>query len=52
MTAAAPAFFAGESGDPTVRADLIEIVGQVIKAEARPWSEGLTPDFYHWLERP
>lgn len=51
MTAAAPAFFAGESGDRTIRSDLAEILSQVLPAETRPWYQGLTPDFFEWLER-
>ncbi len=51
LTAMAPAFFAGESGDGTVRGDLAEILSQVLPAEVMPWYRGLTPDFFDWLER-
>ena len=51
LTAMAPAFFAGDSGDGTVRGDLAEILSQVRPAEVMPWYRGLTPDFFDWLER-
>lgn len=52
MTQAAPAFFAGEGGDPAVRSDLAEMLSQVLPAETLPWYEGLTPDFFEWVRRP
>jgi hypothetical protein len=51
LTEAAPAFFAGEAGDPAVRGDLAEMLRQVLPAEAMPWHRGLTGDFLDWLER-
>lgn len=51
MTEAAPAFFAGEGGDPAVRSDLAEMLSQVLAAEALPWDEGLAPDFFEWVRR-
>jgi hypothetical protein len=52
MTEAAPAFFAGEGGDPAVRSDLAEMLSQVLPAAALPWDEGLAPDFFEWVRRP
>jgi len=51
LNGAAPAFFSGESGDATVRADLAEMLSHVLPREARPWHVALTPDFFGWLER-
>ncbi len=51
LTAAAPAFFAGESGDGTVRADLAEMLGLVLPAETVPWYRAMARDFFDWLER-
>lgn len=51
LTEVAPAFFAGESGDSTLRSDLREMVAQVLPAEAMSWHRALTPDFFSWLEQ-
>ncbi len=51
LTDAVPAFFGGESGDSTVRADLAEVLAHVLPPEAKPWYRALTPDFFDWLER-
>ena len=50
LTEVAPAFFAGERGDRTVRSDLAEILGQVLPADAMSWYQGLARDFFDWLE--
>ena len=51
LTDAVPAFFSGDDGDAAVRADLAEMLGQVLPREAMPWYVALTPDFFGWLER-
>ncbi len=50
LDAVAPAFFAGETGDPTSRADLLDALTVAHLREAAPWYRALVPDFFTWLE--
>jgi hypothetical protein len=47
---AAPAFFAGEQGDATLRTDLGEMLGAVLPSGAMPWYRQLVPDLFAWLD--
>jgi hypothetical protein len=47
---AARRFFAGETGDPVLRSDLIETLTTDHLREAEPWYRALTPDFFAWLD--
>jgi hypothetical protein len=49
MTAAVPMFFAGDRPTGTLRADLAAVLGAVVPAEVRPWTDRLAPDFFGWL---
>jgi hypothetical protein len=47
---AAPAFFAGEPGDPALRADLLAVLTAHVTPLVIGWYQALAPDFFGWLQ--
>jgi hypothetical protein len=51
MDTLAPSFFAGEAGNPALRATLADYARQLIGAPFVEQQRALTPDFFDWLLR-
>jgi len=46
---AVPGFFAGEPGDPALRADLLAVLTAQVTPLVTGWYQALAPDFFAWL---
>jgi hypothetical protein len=47
---AVPGFFAGEPGDPELRADLLAVLTAHVTPLITGWYRALAPDFFGWLD--
>jgi hypothetical protein len=47
---AVPGFFAGEPGDPALRADLLAVLTAHVTPLTTDWYRALAPDFFGWLD--